>query len=212
VTETTETIGQRLKRLRIERNLTQRQVAFPGCTAVYICRIEKGQRDPSLTVIRGLAERLGVSAELLETGKETPQPPYESIRAVVEYDWQTELADYEVEGEPEGHVFEHLRAVREWLDGVPTNGRGLSVVCSSDGVNPAEWEIPAGVTVAFNGPDYESTFTLEGPHEGPLPEMQVCPDCLDTVPASDGRCACGQTLDARDTASATDGRRSAEGH
>ena len=74
-----EAIGQRLLRLRKERGLSQRQLAEPGVTAVYICRIEKGERAPSVPVIRKLARKLGVSAEYLETGEEAPRPTLESF-------------------------------------------------------------------------------------------------------------------------------------
>jgi transcriptional regulator with XRE-family HTH domain len=63
-----ETIGQRLRRLRLERGLSQRDLASPGVTNAYVSRIEKGDRTPSVTAIRKLASRLGVSPEYLETG------------------------------------------------------------------------------------------------------------------------------------------------
>src|SRR5205085_10154494 len=63
-------LGARLREARREAGMSQRELAFPGCTAVYICRIESGQRTPSLQVLRELAKRLGVTEELLLTGKE----------------------------------------------------------------------------------------------------------------------------------------------
>lgn len=35
--------------------------------------------------------------------------PIRSIAAIVSYDWSTARRDYEEQGEPEGHIFEHLR-------------------------------------------------------------------------------------------------------
>lgn len=67
-----ETIGQRLKRLRRERGLSHDALAIPGCSATYICFIERERRMPSVRVIRLLAERLGVSAHYLETGEDEP--------------------------------------------------------------------------------------------------------------------------------------------
>src|SRR5919197_3173795 len=64
-----ETIGQRIRRLRLKRGLSQRQLAAPGVGYAYISRIEHGDRDPSLKVMRILARRLGVSLEELETGR-----------------------------------------------------------------------------------------------------------------------------------------------
>lgn len=65
-----ETIGQRLKRLRLERNLSQRELAAPGVSYAYISRIEAGTRQPSVKALRKLAAKLGVSADYLETGSD----------------------------------------------------------------------------------------------------------------------------------------------
>src|SRR5438876_5581578 len=66
-----ESIGQRLRRLRLEKGLSQRELAGPGVSYAYVSRIEGGQRHPSLRAIRVLARRLGVSAQYLETGSMT---------------------------------------------------------------------------------------------------------------------------------------------
>jgi transcriptional regulator with XRE-family HTH domain len=63
-----ETIGQRLKRLRLERGLSQRELAAPGVSYAYISRIEAGTRQPSVKALRRLAAKLEVSAAYLETG------------------------------------------------------------------------------------------------------------------------------------------------
>ena len=65
-----ETIGQRLKRLRLERGLSQRELAAPGVSYAYISRIEAGTRQPSVKALRRLASKLGVSADYLETGSD----------------------------------------------------------------------------------------------------------------------------------------------
>lgn len=67
---TGETIGQRLKRLRLERGLSQRELAAPGVSYAYISRIEAGTRQPSVKALRKLAAKLGVTADYLETGSE----------------------------------------------------------------------------------------------------------------------------------------------
>src|SRR5437763_12089464 len=68
--EAAETIGQRLRRLRTERRLSQRELSSPGVSYAYISRIEAGTRQPSVKALRMLARKLGVSAEYLETGSE----------------------------------------------------------------------------------------------------------------------------------------------
>jgi tetratricopeptide (TPR) repeat protein len=63
-------VGRRLKDARLAAGMSQRELSFPGCTAVYICRIERGDRVPSLQVLRELARRVGVSEEYLAMGSE----------------------------------------------------------------------------------------------------------------------------------------------
>src|SRR3981081_3521986 len=65
-----ETIGQRAKRLRLERGLSQRELAAPGVSYAYISRIEAGTRQPSVKAVRRLASKLSLPAEFLETGSE----------------------------------------------------------------------------------------------------------------------------------------------
>src|SRR5919197_2005515 len=65
-----ETVGARLKRLRIERGLSQRDLSEPGVSYAYISRIEAGARTPSVKALRMLARKLGVSVEYLETGQD----------------------------------------------------------------------------------------------------------------------------------------------
>src|ERR671931_135814 len=82
-----ESIGERLRRLRLERGLSQRELASPGVSYAYISRIEAGARRPSVKALRLLAQKLGVSADYLETGSE--------IRDVEER--ELKLADAELE-------------------------------------------------------------------------------------------------------------------
>jgi transcriptional regulator with XRE-family HTH domain len=65
-----ETIGERLRRLRTERRLSQRELSEPGVSYAYISRIEANTRTPSVKALRKLARKLRVSPEYLETGSE----------------------------------------------------------------------------------------------------------------------------------------------
>src|SRR5206468_9834865 len=65
-----ETIGARLKRLRLQRGLSQRDLSSPGVSYAYISRIEAGARTPSVKALRKLSQKLGVSVEYLETGRD----------------------------------------------------------------------------------------------------------------------------------------------
>ena len=75
-----ETVGQRIRRLRKARGLTQRQLAGPGASYAYVSRIEAGQRQPSLKVLRILAARLETTAHYLETGEEVPAAKERELR------------------------------------------------------------------------------------------------------------------------------------
>jgi tetratricopeptide (TPR) repeat protein len=100
-----ETIGQRLKRLRLERGFSQRELAAPGVSYAYISRIEAGTRQPSVKALRKLAEKLGVTADFLETGSELDPEAARELR----------LSDLELAvrlGETDG-VEEGLREVLE---------------------------------------------------------------------------------------------------
>src|SRR2546421_3657249 len=63
-------VGRRLKDARERSGLSQRQLAFPGCSPAYISRIEAGDRIPSLQLLREMGKRLGVSEDYLATGTE----------------------------------------------------------------------------------------------------------------------------------------------
>jgi tetratricopeptide (TPR) repeat protein len=65
-------VGRRLKEARTRAELSQRQLAFPGCTAAYISRLEAGARVPSLQMVNQLALRLDVTGQWLATGVDTP--------------------------------------------------------------------------------------------------------------------------------------------
>jgi tetratricopeptide (TPR) repeat protein len=65
------TVGRRLKEARARAGLSQRQLAFPGCSAAYISRLEAGERIASWRVLRELGQRLEVSDEYLATGRVT---------------------------------------------------------------------------------------------------------------------------------------------
>jgi len=75
-----ESIGDRLKRLRLERGLTQRELAVPGVSYAYISRIEGGARQPSVKALRKLAHKLGVTPEYLELGSELDEQERRELR------------------------------------------------------------------------------------------------------------------------------------
>lgn len=75
-----ETIGERVRRLRRERGMSQRELSAPGVSYAYISRIEADARRPSLKAIRMLARKLGVPPEYLETGEQVPPAARRELR------------------------------------------------------------------------------------------------------------------------------------
>ncbi len=67
-------VGRRLHAARQAAGLSQRELAFPGCSAAYISRIERGERVPSLQVMRELARRIGVTEGELAYGRRELHP------------------------------------------------------------------------------------------------------------------------------------------
>jgi transcriptional regulator with XRE-family HTH domain len=75
-----EPIGVRLKRLRLERGLSQRDLSSPGVSYAYISRIEAAARTPSVKALRMLARKLGVSVDYLETGRDIRDTEQRELR------------------------------------------------------------------------------------------------------------------------------------
>src|SRR5205814_2970284 len=101
-----ESIGERLRRLRLDRGLSQRELAGPGVSYAYISRIEAGARRPSVKALRQLAPKLGVSVEYLETGSDLRDSDAREMR----------LADAELELRLAEDAGKARRVVHEILD------------------------------------------------------------------------------------------------
>lgn len=67
-------IGTRLRKLRVARGLTQRELAAPKYTHAYVSTIESGRRHPSRQALEHFADRLGVDPGELETGRPADLP------------------------------------------------------------------------------------------------------------------------------------------
>ncbi|WP_245259757.1 helix-turn-helix transcriptional regulator [Methylopila sp. 73B] len=61
-------MGLNLKRLRLEKGLSQEELAFQAkLHRTYVSGVERGVRNPTVTVLEGIAAALGVpSSRLLE--------------------------------------------------------------------------------------------------------------------------------------------------
>ena len=78
-----ETIGDRIRKRRLELGLSQSELAAAGVTYSYISRIEANIRQPSAKALRQLAPKLRVSVHWLETGK--PHPAEQLARLVLQH-------------------------------------------------------------------------------------------------------------------------------
>ena len=97
-------LGRRLREIREAGGLSQRELSFPGCTAAYISRIEKGERVPSLQLIREFAARLGVGEHFISHGTHEPVGPgatFVEARVAIrmgDFDVARQLADQLLNG------------------------------------------------------------------------------------------------------------------
>jgi len=94
----TEPIGDRLKRLRLARGLSQRELSAPGVSYAYISRIEAGARTPSVKALRMLAAKLEVSVDYLETGRDIRDADDRELR-LSDLELEVRFADDTVEAE-----------------------------------------------------------------------------------------------------------------
>ena len=62
-------VGARIRQLRREQGLSQKDLIEPTASASFLSLIESGARQPSQEVLAHIAERLGVEAEELVTGR-----------------------------------------------------------------------------------------------------------------------------------------------
>src|SRR5215216_6640107 len=160
---TTEGVGSRLKRLRLQRGLSQRDLSSPGVSYAYISRIEAGARTPSVKALRKLAQKLAVSVEYLETGKD--------IREVD--DRELRLGDAELElrlAENASAVEPKLRAILEEAE------------AAGDATSAIRAKVALGLMAAQRGNHLEAVEQLEAAsrsEHAPAPHLR--PDLYTTL-------------------------------
>ena len=88
-------VGRRLWQAREAAGLSQRDLAFAGCSAAYISRIEVGTRIPSLQLLRELGRRLGVTEDYLATGSTVPAA-HADAQSLVDAEVALRLADLDL--------------------------------------------------------------------------------------------------------------------
>jgi tetratricopeptide (TPR) repeat protein len=63
------TAGTRIRKARVQRGLTQAELAGDEYSAAYVSIIESGKREPSERVLKAFAKTLGITYEELATGR-----------------------------------------------------------------------------------------------------------------------------------------------
>lgn len=137
-----ETVGQRLRRLRRERGLSQRELSSPGVSYAYISRIEAGARRPSVKALRLLARKLKVSPEYLERGSD--------LRETDERELELAEAELQVRLGEDGATAE--AALARVLEEANVTGE-TAIACRA--------RIGLGLAAARNGRDAEAVEHLE---------------------------------------------------
>jgi transcriptional regulator with XRE-family HTH domain len=139
---TTEGVGARLKRLRLQRGLSQRDLSSPGVSYAYISRIEAGARTPSVKALRKLSQKLGVSVEYLETGRDMRDVDDRELR----------LADAELEL----RLTEDVSAAEDKLRAILDES-----VAAGDTISAMRARIALGLVSAQRGNHLEAIERLE---------------------------------------------------
>jgi transcriptional regulator with XRE-family HTH domain len=159
----TEGVGARLKRLRLQRGFSQRDLSSPGVSYAYISRIEAGARTPSVKALRKLSQKLGVSVEYLETGRDMRDIDDRELR----------LADAELEL----RLTEDVTAAEEKLRGVLDES-----LAAGDTISSTRARIALGLVSAQRGNHLESVERLEAAladETAPAPHLR--PDLYTTL-------------------------------
>jgi transcriptional regulator with XRE-family HTH domain len=138
-----EAIGERIRRLRLERGLSLRAAACSGVSAAYIHRLEHGDRQPSIKALRVLAAKLGTSVEYLETGRDADTARQRELR----------IAGLELELRLSDDTEAVETALRELL---------LDALDSDDTCAARRTRTALGLTAAQRGSHNEAVGLLEG--------------------------------------------------
>jgi transcriptional regulator with XRE-family HTH domain len=163
--ESPEPVGARIRRLREERGLSQRDLAEPGVSYAYLSRIEAGARIPSVKVLRIIARKLRVPLEYLETGNPVAGNLGRDIR----------LSDAELAQRLGGDNDELVRRFRELLSEAHEEADDAAALRARIGL---------GLALARSGECREAISHLENAIASPAVTTGARPDVFVTL----GRC------------------------
>jgi len=159
-----ESVGARIRRLRLERGLSQRELSEPGVSYAYLSRIEAGHRAPSVKALRILARKLRVPVEYLETGA--------PASSAVSRDLRLSDAELELRLGAEAEVVETFRTL---LGEAHEEADDAAILRARIGL---------GLALAGKGEYTEAAMHLENATASPGVTPQARPDVYATL----GRC------------------------
>jgi len=157
-----EGVGTRLKRLRVAQGFSQRDLSSPGVSYAYISRIEAGARTPSVKALRKLAQKLSVSVEYLETGRDIREVDARELK----------LADAELELRLESDTSSAEQKLEEVLADASASG---------DRVSAARAAIGLGLAAAQRGNHLDAVERLESALEYERVSPHLRPDLYATL-------------------------------
>jgi transcriptional regulator with XRE-family HTH domain len=157
-----EPIGARLKRLRLERGLSQRELSGPGVSYAYISRIEAGARTPSVKALRMLARKLGVTVEYLETGRDLRDTDERELR-IADAELELRLTDDVEAAEAK------LRAILE------------EATQAGDRTSASRAQIALGLAAAHRGNHLDAVERLEASMQNQSVLVAARPDVYATL-------------------------------
>ncbi len=157
-----EGVGARLKRLRVAQGFSQRDLSSPGVSYAYISRIEAGARTPSVKALRKLAQKLSVSVEYLETGRDIREVDARELK----------LADAELELRLESDTSSAEQKLEEVLADASASG---------DRVSAARAAIGLGLAAAQRGNHLDAVERLESALEYERVSPHLRPDLYATL-------------------------------
>jgi len=118
-----EEIGKRIRKLRLERKLTQSALAqASGLTKGYVSKIENSKSSPPVSTLIVLAEALGVTMDTIFS-EEGPRPPFTVVRKTERMPVARPGSQFGYFYEPLGHKFPE-RHMDPYILTIPRNPAG----------------------------------------------------------------------------------------
>lgn len=178
-----ETIGQRIRRLRLAQGLSQRELSGPGVSYAYVSRIEADQRKPSLKAIRILARRLDVDAGYIETGDLVSEAAKRQLRLA---DAELELRLGQNEERAEAELEALLREKANDITGVRARA-ALGLLASRRADHPRTIRLLKGATASryitpeARGDVYEALAAAYVANGTPNRAIRLLRQCIEAV-------------------------------